>query len=102
MKSFFNTDGDRLNTPTSLTNQPPALGNFNSVAMEFGRARDVQNVSGIKRGLLHCLVAEGKIKSVLIRRKGNVHGTRYYYMPSVLAYLHSLMDQQNPIKPNNE
>ncbi len=77
-----------------ITITPAAPGNFNGV-MEFGRARDVQAISGIKRGMLHLLVAEGKIRSVLIRRRGNVHGTRYYYIPSVLAYMHSLMAEQN-------
>ena len=82
-------------TSSGFTNDPVVPGNFANAEMEFGRARDVQNISGIKRGMLHLLCAEGKIKSCLIRRKGNVHGTRYYYIPSVLAYMHALMDAQN-------
>ena len=82
-------------TPSGFTNRPVVPGNLNNIQMEFGRWRDVQNISGIKRGMLHLLCAEGKIKSVLIRRKGNVHGTRYYYLPSVIAYMHSLMEVQN-------
>ena len=77
-----------------ITLTPAAPGNFNGVMPEFGRARDVQYISGLKRGLLHLLVTEGKIKSVLIRRKGNVHGTRYYSIQSVLSYMHSLMNEQ--------
>jgi len=50
----------------------------NNLQMEWGRWRDVQNVYGVKRGLLHLLCSEGKIRSVLIRRRGNIHGTRYY------------------------
>ena len=73
---------------------PAAPGNFNGVMPEFGRARDVQYITGIKRGLLHLLVAEGKIKSCLIRRRGNVHGTRYYSMQSVISYMNSLMEEQ--------
>ena len=80
---------------------PATPGNFNGVMPEFGRARDVQYISGIKRGLLHLLVAEGKIKSVLIRRQGNVHGTRYYSMQSVISYLNSLMEEQAHEKTKN-
>jgi len=73
----------------------PAVPNSPSVPqMEWGRWRDVQHAYGVKRGLLHLLVAEGKIKSCLIRRRGNVHGTRYYYMESISAYLHTLMEEQ--------
>ncbi len=77
-----------------MTQAPAGPGNLNGVLPEFGRWRDVQNLYGLKRGLLHLLVTEGKIKSVLIRRRGNVHGTRYYYLSSVSAYMHSLMAEQ--------
>lgn len=83
------------NMPSILTAAPAELGNFKGVMPEFGRAKDVQYISGIKRGLLHLLVAEGKIKSVLIRRKGNVHGTRYYSIQSVISYLNNLMEEQS-------
>jgi len=90
-----NTSNAARVTSSGFTNDPVVPGTLINAQIEFGRARDVQTISGIKRGLLHLLVSEGKIKSVFIRRKGNVHGTRYYSIPSVLAYMHSLMDAQN-------
>jgi hypothetical protein len=80
---------------SEVTLTPPIAGNSTNPQMEWGRWRDVQNVYGLKRGLLHLLVIEGKIKSVLIRRRGNVHGTRYYLMSSVNVYLNSLLEDQN-------
>jgi hypothetical protein len=80
-------------TPSLLTDATVA-GNTNGMLSEFGRWRDVERLFGIKRGLLHLICAEGKVKSVLIRRRGNIHGTRYYYLPSVRAYLHGLMEEQ--------
>jgi hypothetical protein len=77
-----------------ITLTPAALGNINPPQKEWGRWRDVQNSYGLKRGLLHLLCAEGKIRSVLIVRRGNIHGTRYYLMSSVSDYLHSLLPAQ--------
>lgn len=76
-----------------------APGETHGVMPEFGRHYHVFKLFGIKRGLLHLLVTEGKIKSVLIRRKGNVHGTRYYHLASVSAYLHSLLAAQEKKPP---
>ena len=85
---------NQLGCESEITMKPAALGDMNGVIPEFGRHYHVFKLFGIKRGLLHLLVTEGKIKSVLIRRKGNVHGTRYYHLASVSAYLHSLMTEQ--------
>jgi hypothetical protein len=94
MRKTLREPNSLQSSPSGLTSQPSAPGNFNGVVPEFGRWRDVQNTYGLKRGLLHLLCSEGKIRSVLIRRRGNVHGTRYYLMASVSAYLHSLMQAQ--------
>jgi len=61
---------------------------------EFGRWRDVERLFGIKRGTLYNLVAEGKIKSVSMRRKGNIHGCRLFHLASVSQYLNGLMSEQ--------
>jgi hypothetical protein len=66
-----------------------------SVFPEFGRWRDVQRLFGIKRGTLYNLMAEGKVKSVVLRRKGNVHGCRLFHLASVSEYINSLMQEQN-------
>ena len=62
---------------------------------EFGRWQDVQRLFGIKRGTLYNLVAEGKVKSVSMRRKGNAYGCRLFHLESIRVYLHSLMEGQN-------
>lgn len=76
----------------SWTAHAPSTGSQEAPLPEFGRAADVQRLFGIKRGTLYNLIAEGKVKSVSMRRKGNVHGCRLIFLPSVRAYLHSLMN----------
>jgi hypothetical protein len=68
---------------------------------EFGRWQDVQRLFGIKRGTLYNLVAEGQIKSVSLRRRGNVHGCRLFYLASISEYLNSLMNEQQASSQNN-
>jgi hypothetical protein len=58
---------------------------------EFGRWRDVERLFGIKRGTLYNLIAEGKVKSVVLRRRGNIHGCRLFHLASISEYLNSLM-----------
>jgi hypothetical protein len=70
-------------------------GEQSAVLAEFGRWQDVQRLFGIKRGTLYNLIAEGKVKSVVLRRKGNVHGCRIIHLASVSGYLNSLMQEQN-------
>jgi hypothetical protein len=65
------------------------------VLPEFGRWRDVERLFGIKRGMLYKLVAEGKIKSVSLRRKGNAHGCRLFHLASISEFLTSSMEIQN-------
>jgi len=62
---------------------------------EFGRWQDVQRLFGIKRGTLYNLLAEGKVKSVSMRRRGNKFGCRLFYLPGISEYLHSLLEAQN-------
>jgi len=64
---------------------------------EFGRWKTVEQLFGIKRGTLYNLMAEGKIKSVSMRRKGNLHGCRLIYLQSVRDYLNSLMEAETKI-----
>ena len=61
---------------------------------EFGRWRDVERHFGIKRGTLYNLMAEGKVKSVFLRRNGNVHGCRLFHLASVSQYINDLMNEQ--------
>ena len=61
---------------------------------EFGRWQDVQRLFGIKRGTLYNLVNEGRIKSVSLRRRGNLHGCRLFHLASISQHLNSLMQTQ--------
>jgi hypothetical protein len=80
----FTTTPVTANTTTATTILP-----------EFGRWQDVQRLFGIKRGTLYNLMAEGAVKSVSIRRKGNIHGCRLFYLPGIREYLSSLLEDQN-------
>jgi len=69
---------------------------------EFGRWQDVQRLYGIKRGTLYNLMGEGKVKSVSMRRRGNVHGCRLFYLRSIRDFLHQLLEEQDESSPNCE
>jgi len=79
-----------------FTTKPVALGNCTDVMPEFGRFQDVQRLFGLKRGTIYNLIEEGHIKSVSLRRRGQVKGVRLIYLQSVSDYLHRLMNEQNP------
>jgi len=79
-----------------FTTRPVALGNCTDVMPEFGRFQDVQRLFGLKRPTVYNLIAEGLIKSVSLRRRGQMKGVRLIYLQSVSEYLHRLMDEQNP------
>jgi hypothetical protein len=82
----------------SLTTAPIQITVIDGVSQtlpEFGRWRDVERHFGIKRGTLYNLMAEGKVKSVLLRHKGNVHGCRLIHLASVSEYLNQLLQQQS-------
>jgi len=80
----------------TMTTDPISLASPNNAATlpEFGRWRDVERLFGIKRGTLYNLMAEGKVKSVILRHKGNVHGCRLIHLASVSQYINGLMETQ--------
>lgn len=61
----------------------------------FGRWRDAEKKYGLKRGKLYQLVAEGRIKSVSLRKPGQRQGVRLFHMPSIQEYLMRLLVAQN-------
>lgn len=79
-----------------VTSAPAQASNTDGIQPEFGRWRDVQRLFGIKRGTLYNLMAEGKIKSVVLRRRGNLHGCRLFHLESIRQYLNSLLEDQQP------
>jgi hypothetical protein len=79
----------------TMTTDPISVASPSIAALpEFGRWRDVERHFGIKRGTLYNLINEGKIKSVMLRRKGNVHGCRLIHLASVSQYLNQLLETQ--------
>jgi hypothetical protein len=79
----------------TMTSEPISVAIPNNAPFpEFGRWRDVQRLFGIKRGTLYNLMAEGKVKSVVLRRKGNIHGCRLIHLASVSQYLNGLLETQ--------
>lgn len=57
---------------------------------EWLRPKQVPQHFGIGKSLLYELIAEGKIKTVSMRRRGAKHGTRLISFDSLAAYLESL------------
>lgn len=76
------------------TVQPVQESNFKDNEPEFVRVPQVQERTGIKRGLTYRKIASGEFKSVLLREEGNKQGVRLVFWPSVRAYLHRLMAEQ--------
>jgi hypothetical protein len=61
---------------------------------EFGRCNDAQRLFGIKRGTLYNLLADGKIKGVLLRVRGAKSGVRLIHLQSVRDYIYSQMREE--------
>ena len=57
---------------------------------EWLRLPEATRFSGIGRSSLYELMAEGKIKSACIRKRGNTRGIRLISADSISAYIESL------------
>jgi hypothetical protein len=66
---------------------PVRAGDFTGVQPEFGRWQDLQRQFGIKRGTAYNLLADGKIKGVLLRVRGAKAGVRLFDLASVRDYI---------------
>jgi hypothetical protein len=75
------------------TVEPVQSGDCFSVQPEFGRVPDCQRLFGIKRGILYRWIQERRIKTVLLRERGNKHGIRLIYLQSVRDYLYANMER---------
>lgn len=61
---------------------------------EFGRTRDVERLFGLKRGITYRLIADGSIKSIVLRKRGNKTGVRLIHLASVRAFLLGQLHEQ--------
>lgn len=57
---------------------------------EFLKIKEASRVFGIGKSSLYELIRAGKIKSVLLRKRGNLRGTRLISYDSLKNYLDSL------------
>ena len=80
----------------TTTTEPLKAGNFNRTEPEFGSCNDVRRQFGIKRGTLYNLLADGKIKGVLLRVRGQKSGVRLISILSVREFIRSEMANSNP------
>ena len=76
------------------TTAPVEPGNFAGIMPEFGRTADLQRTFGLRRGTLYNLLADGKIKGVLLRVRGSKSGVRLWDMASARSYIRSQMKQE--------
>ena len=91
-------------TPSTQTTAPigPASGPF---APEWCDARGAKAIFGLSRSFLYQLIANGKIKSACIRRKGSLRGRRIFSCESIRALLNANTDtvgdkrNQEPASP---
>jgi hypothetical protein len=77
---------------SNCTVEPVQPGDCSGLQPEFGRVPDCQRLFGIKRGILYRWIQERRIKTFLLREKGNKHGIRLIYLQSVRDYLYANME----------
>lgn len=70
-----------------FTTAPVQRGDFTGAAPEFGRTPDVTRTFGLRRGTLYNLHADGKIRGVLLRSRGQKSGCRLWDLESVRRYI---------------
>ena len=61
---------------------------------EFLDAAGLQSRFGIKRSLAYALLADGAIRGVSLRRRGQLRGKRLFAVDSVRVFLHTQMEAQ--------
>ena len=75
---------------TSANTAPVAVINFRP---EWLRIPDAIKLYGIGRSSLYELMAEGKIKTALLRQRGSVRGIRLLSADSLSRYIEGLAEQ---------
>lgn len=79
---------------STTTTAPVQAGDFGIAAPEFGRWRDVERLYGIKRGSAYNLLADDKIRGVLLRVRGQKSGVRLFDLASVRDYIRRCQAEQ--------
>lgn len=76
----------------------PAGGEIVPLWIRLPRPGEAEPRTGLARGVISRLCAEGKVKSVSVKEKGVARGVRLVSLPSLLEYLERLAAEQNPPK----
>lgn len=69
---------------------------------EFCRMGDLRRMFGLVRSSAYNLAKEGHIKTISLRRKGQARSVRLVSVPSVRAYLHRLMEEQQATQEDGQ
>ena len=75
----------------SLTAQPIQAAESSTLQPEYLRSKDVERIFSIKRGVLYGLLADGKVKGVLLRCSGEKSGVRLFAVDSIRSFITSQM-----------
>ena len=79
----------------AATSAPVSVAQANATQdPEFLDASGLQSRFGIKRSLAYALLADGAIRGVSLRRRGQLRGKRLFAVDSVRAFLRSQMEAQ--------
>ncbi len=80
-----------------LHNETDRARPFQQNRPEWVRLHDATALFGLRRSSLYLLIREGAIKSVCVRRRGNVRGIRLISYDSLAGYIESMA-----ISPRNK
>jgi len=83
-----------------LTTRDPAAGAIAGLEPEFVRVGDLRTLAGLKRGYAYLKIKDGTFRSITLREPGKKFGVRLVFWPSVKAWLHGLLEAQNPSTPS--
>jgi hypothetical protein len=83
--------GGRLTDKTTAS-LSEAAARVSHIDPEFVDCQGLQAGWGIKRSLAYQLLAEGKIKGVSLRRRGQCRGKRLFSVDSIRAFLRAQME----------
>lgn len=76
----------------AIPSAPVNAAQANAADPEFLDAVGLQSRFGIKRSLAYALLADGAIRGVSLRRRGQVRGKRLFAVDSVREFLRSKME----------
>ena len=81
-------------SPPHMTTAPVTPGDFNGVAKEFGRTKDVERIFSVKRGTLYNAEKLGLVRGVLLRLRGQKSGVKLWDMHSIENWIRGEMEKR--------